>query len=107
MVDPTFLCRQHLLGEHKELHMLVGTIRKGTSIKGYLDKDLLEVHNIEVRHRVLVEEMTRRGYNHMSPLVFSAEDVLVVHGRYGFTGQVSQVKSLTDLRNRCERCGSV
>ena len=37
MVNPEILCRKHLLGEHVELHMLVGWIIKGKSIQGYLD----------------------------------------------------------------------
>lgn len=32
MVPPELMCRQHLLGEHVELHMFVGAINKGTSV---------------------------------------------------------------------------
>ena len=46
MVDPRIMCRQHLLGEHVEIHMFVGAISRGKSVKGYLEKGLLEVHNM-------------------------------------------------------------
>ena len=68
MVNPKKLCRQHLLGEHKELHQLVGSLRKGKSIRGHLDKGQVEVHSIDKRHKELVKEMLARGYNHKSPL---------------------------------------
>jgi hypothetical protein len=35
MVDPRQMCRQHLLGEHNELHMFAGTMRKGIGLAGY------------------------------------------------------------------------
>lgn len=66
MIDPKIMCRQHLLGEHVEIHMFIATMRRGKSVKGYLQKGLLEVHNLYARHEELVEEMNRRGYNHNS-----------------------------------------
>jgi Pyrimidine dimer DNA glycosylase len=36
LVDPRLMCSQHLLGEHVELHMLVGSLnRKKTSMAFY------------------------------------------------------------------------
>ena len=32
MIDPTMLCTKHLLGEHVELHMFVGTINKNKKL---------------------------------------------------------------------------
>jgi len=57
MVNPKIMCRQHLLGEHVEIHMFVGTLSRGKSVKGYLEKGLLEVHNLYWRHEELVEEI--------------------------------------------------
>lgn len=95
MVDPSKLCRQHLLGEHKELHMLVGTILKGTSIKGYIDGDLAEIHSIKTRHKELVDEMEKRGYQHKSPL----------KKFLGWkAGKVDLEKSKRDLIERCSIC---
>jgi hypothetical protein len=89
------MCRQHLLGEHLELHMFVGTIRKGVSIDGYVRNGVVEVHNIRKRHEQLVKEMRRRGYQHHTPLSFS-------HRRH--VGQVNVQVSVRTLRKRCSEC---
>ena len=68
MIDPTMLCRKHLLGEHVELHMFIGTINKNKKLNGYRENGLVEVHNIKSRHAELVSEMKSRGMNHNSPL---------------------------------------
>lgn len=95
MVDPRKMCSQHLLGEHVELHMLVGSLRKGTSLAGFVSNGLIEVHSVRARHEQLVREMTRRGYRHRSPLPsFTARRL----------GRVVRKKSHADLLDRCEDC---
>lgn len=98
MVPPSYLCRQHLMGEHVELHMLVGCINKGRSIQGYIDKGLCEPHNIVMRHEQLVEEMLLRGYNHKSPLDFEW-----LHDPIGC---IDTDISCYDLARRCSACFS-
>jgi hypothetical protein len=95
-IDPKLLCRQHLLGEHLETHMFLGCIRNKTSLRGYIDKGLLEVHNIIKRHDELVKEMERRDYFHKSPLY--GEEVLWCEGN------ICIEKSTQDLRSRCSDC---
>ena len=96
MIKPSIMCRQHLLGEHKEIHQLVGSILHKKSIAGYVEKGLIEVHNAEKRHSELVREMEKRGYNHQSKLQkfksFKA-------------GKVDIRKSIADLKQRCKECG--
>ncbi len=41
-VLPEYLCRKHLLGEHVEMHMFVGTIKRGVSLNGYIKNKLVE-----------------------------------------------------------------
>jgi hypothetical protein len=97
MVNPRIMCRQHLLGEHAEIHMFIGAISCGKSVKGYLEKGLLEVHNLYDRHEELVEEMKRRGYNHGSDVEEkwkSAENL----------GLIDRKKSFDELVKRCSRC---
>jgi hypothetical protein len=94
-VPPRIMCRQHLLGEHNEMHMFIGTIKKGTSIKGYVEKSLVETNNIQKRHDELVYEMSFRGYNHYSPLQYVDQLNL---------GYVNEIQSLSYLLERCERC---
>jgi hypothetical protein len=67
-IDPSRLCRQHLLGEHCELHMMVGTLNKGTRMEGYYAKGLVNTDLLVPRHEALVAEMTARGMKHKSPL---------------------------------------
>ncbi|MFC2168761.1 pyrimidine dimer DNA glycosylase/endonuclease V [Acidobacteriota bacterium] len=70
-ISPKELCRNHLLGEHAELHALWSIITGGK--KGYSHHPetlrwfgkLKALYN---RHEQLVKEMERRGYNHRSPL---------------------------------------
>ena len=94
-INPNKLCRNHLLGEHVEMHKLVGNLTKGRSVQGYIDLGLIEVHNIRKRHDELVIEMERRGYNHKSPLpgfkVYKA-------------GKVDINRNKIDLKNRCKNC---
>ena len=95
MIDPTMLCRKHLLGEHVELHMFVGTINKNKKLNGYRENGLVEVHNIKSRHAELVSEMKSRGMNHNSPLQkFKAFN-------FGF---VDIDNSYNELLKRCTHC---
>ena len=66
-------------------------------MKGYLEKGLLEVHNLYDRHEELVEEMKRRGYRHCSDVDEkwkSAERL----------GLIDREKNLEELLKRCPRC---
>ena len=65
------LCRQHLLGEHRELHAIWSIILKNK--KGYSRhpetmrwKGKLKL--LYQRHQEEVKEMIKRGYQHLSPL---------------------------------------
>lgn len=78
-IPPEVLCRNHLLGEHRELHGLwnilvriedegaapeaVGYARHPESLRWLGRRPALYR-----RHAELVREMTRRGYRHKSPL---------------------------------------
>ena len=52
MVDPKIMCRKHLLGEHVEHHMFVGTINKRISIVGYLRDNLLLAQNTGILYLI-------------------------------------------------------
>ena len=53
------MCRQHLLGEAREMHTLAGTILHGKRLSGtkYITTGLVEVHNIQKRHDDLAIDM--------------------------------------------------
>lgn len=95
MVNPKYLCRNHLLGEHKELHQLVGSLIKGKSIKGHVERGQIEVHNIKKRHAELVKELKSRGYKHQSPLKkFKSRK----------EGKINILENYRELEKRCEKC---
>ena len=83
MVKPQLMCRKHLLGEHVEIHMLVGSIQRGKSVAGFLAKGLLEPQSIRSRHEILVVEMLRRGYTHKSELAEYAPFGNAIRGSIG------------------------
>lgn len=94
-VNPKFLCNQHLLGEHVEMHMFVGTLNKGKSLRGFVRDGLVEIANIPTRHHELVNEMLRRGMNHKSPLPFA---------HLTREGNVSTIANIKELKKRCPKC---
>jgi hypothetical protein len=70
-VPPEILCRQHLLGEHRELHALWTIFTTGR--KGYANHPETRRWRgkqaaLFARHDELVAEMGRRGYRHNTPL---------------------------------------
>ena len=70
-VHPSRLCRQHLLGEHRELHGLWNILvlgKRGYSFHPETRRWEGKLAALYLRHQLLVEEMTRRGYTHRSPL---------------------------------------
>ena len=95
-IDPKLMCRQHLLGEHVEMHMFKAVILGGKSVNGYLKNGLLNLGEIKKRHDVLVYEMIRRGFEHKSPMNSFNE------GKETIT--VSTRNNLVDLHKRCSAC---
>ena len=70
-LPPERLCRQHLLGEHRELHGLWNIVAQGK--RGYSRHPETvrwqgKLAALFRRHELLVAEMERRGYHHASPL---------------------------------------
>jgi len=95
MVEPKLMCRNHLLGEHRECHALYGCLFSGRSIEGHLSRGQVEPQNLKARHDALADEMSRRGYRHMSPLenIPGAPE-----------GRVDRSASLKELMRRCGNC---
>ena len=70
-IPPKKLCRNHLLGEHRELHAIWSVITKNK--KGYSKHPETlrwngKLRSLYARHEELVEEMRNRGNNHKSKL---------------------------------------
>jgi len=97
MIPPHLLCRQHLLGEHKEIHMLIGTVNMGRNLGRFLTYRLVDTVQAHARHGVLVNEMRRRGYNHKSPLLEYTRPCPDCE-------TVDLQKSVSNLWDRCNEC---
>ncbi len=70
-IEPAHLCRQHLLGEHREVHAIWSILTKGRT--GYRNHPetlrwVGKERALYLRHEDLVREMELRGYRHLSPL---------------------------------------
>jgi hypothetical protein len=70
-IAPHRLCRQHLLGEHRELHGIWSILTRGKT--GYARHPETrrwqgKLKALFLRHEALVAEMVVRGYAHKSPL---------------------------------------
>jgi len=95
MIDPAILCRNHLLGEHGEIH------NKQHSIQGRIDGNAVEPLAMETRHDELAREMTLRGYNHKSPYELPDLSYLEnAHREY----KIDKIASLEMLVERCPEC---
>ena len=100
MVNPAIMCRQHLLGEHRETHTFAGTLRKKINIDGYLIEGELDPRLLVARHEELVREMLRRGYGHYSPIDVPDFSYLNLQEDY----YINFDASLKLLLSRCETC---
>jgi hypothetical protein len=70
-VEPSSLCRAHLLGEHRELHAVWTVLtenRRGYANHPEVGRWRGKLAALYARHDAQVAEMTRRGYRHASPL---------------------------------------
>ena len=70
-IPPEKLCRNHLLGEHSELHGIWSILTRGK--KGYANHPEVvrwrgKLKALYKKHEEIVDEMVARGYQHNSPL---------------------------------------
>lgn len=103
MVNPRGMCRQHLLGEHLETHMLRGTMAAGGSVAGYLQRGLLAPARLASRHEELVAEMERRGMQHRSPLA-PLSRIWAGLSPEEWTRGIDAEWARAELLRRCPRC---
>jgi len=103
MVEPKIMCRKHLLGEHLETHMFVGTLKRKIQLKGYVDSNCLELKSLKKRHDDLADEMFRRGYMHRTPLQLP-KYFCDGQSDYVMNSTVDKEASLKELIGRCEEC---
>ena len=96
MVNPGFLCRNHLLGEHSEIHKHRHNFEKKHNMTGRAKQ--IDPARMQERHDELVLEMEKRGYNHQSP--YTQPDITYLPPM----PEVDINFNLKDLKERCEEC---
>jgi len=69
-IPPEKLCRNHLLGEHREIHAVWSILTRNK--KAYSNHPEIlrwksKLKALYLRHDKLVEEMKNRGYKHHTP----------------------------------------
>lgn len=104
MVDPKLMCRQHLLGEHNEIHKHRHVFVKHWSVSKRIAGNQIEPSSMQQRHDDIVAEMLRRGYNHQSPYEQPDISYLPPNER---NYKVDSAASHVDLKNRCPLCRSL
>lgn len=95
MCSPKILCKNHLLGEHGEIHKHRHNFIKHHKMDWRIGQ--IEPESMQKRHDELVKEMIARGYNHKSP--YEQPDV-----SYLPIMLVDRNKALVDLLERCPEC---
>ena len=104
MVEPSKLCRKHLLGEHDEIHKHKHCFVKKYSISKRISPiTQIEPSSMQTRHDELAREMTRRGYKHQS--VYEMPDISYLP-LFEQMAKVDISFSIKDLSSRCSECSN-
>ena len=103
MANPKIMCKQHLIGEYRELFTFLGTMRKQKKIDGYIRNNLLEPLSLEKRYNELREEMLNRNYKPKKEFLFDIklleylkEDII--------NFKINKENALNALLCRCSIC---
>lgn len=100
-IDPCYLCRQHLLGEHRELHaiwtILVFNKKSPYAHHPETKRWKGKLAALYERHELLVKEMNRRKWNHESPL-----DKNLAIGFYNQTEMVNTIMEQIEILKKKE-----
>ena len=101
-VPVTALCRQHLLGEHVEVHTMWSALLRGDG--GYwkhpeTQRWVGHLAALHARHEAHALEIGARGWNHRSPLVTEGiED-------WGSTSTPPRIAGDVPVCDRCDVAG--
>ena len=101
-IAPGKLCRNHLLGEHRELHAIWSVLtrkKKGYSRHPETLRWKGRLKALYSRHKKLIAEFKRRGYRHYSPL-----DPRLATGKGRQTQFVNSVSEQVKILRR-KKCG--
>jgi len=103
-ISPHKLCREHLLGEHREIHAIWSIItdnKRGYSLHPETLRWKGKLKALFNRHQSIAMEMEERGYNHKSPLDASLATGKRRQDKYVNTPE-EQLKILRDKKCFCK-----
>ena len=103
MTPPKIMCRQHLIGEYREMFTFLGSLKKQISMQGYLKNNLFEPTSILSRFNELRNEMLERDYKPKKEFIYD-ESIIQYLGEQSIQIKVNVERSLEDLLCRCEEC---
>jgi hypothetical protein len=103
-IEPQKLCRNHLLGEHRELHAIWSILTNGK--KGYsMHPETLrwkgKLKSLYLRHDLLVSEMQKRGYRHRTSLSLKLATGQAAQNKF-IHSQKEQIKILRRKNCTCD-----
>ena len=103
-IPPKQLCRQHLLGEHRELHAIWSILvnnKKGYSKHPETIRWKGKLNALYIRHEQQVKEMKTRGFNHKSPL--DKTNAIGIDKQYEYVDSIEkQIRILKNKRCECK-----
>lgn len=104
--DPKTYCKNHLLGSHKEIHQLLGTLVKKMRVGGYIKNNCIEILSMKDQHDKIVAEMIRRGWSHHSDLISQEEinEIASYLPKEHLTYKIDVKASDQERYCRCEEC---
>lgn len=106
LCDPKILCQKHLCGEHLEMHMFIGSLKKNIKIDGYLRNNLFEPKELFQRHEDLKNEMINRGYTHKSCMTENDCECIFNLEEEKQNWKIDKKSALEALLSRCPECRS-
>lgn len=101
LLDPIYMCGQHIRAEHLEAHMFISAMREGKSLQGFYDHGLFFGPKfVKERHDLLVFELD----NHNTLLEFDPDEF----PNYPDVDRTPEVVviSNTTLLTRCQSWGN-
>ena len=100
MINPRKMCKQHISGEHNELHKHLPSLLSGCKIDGRFSPIVQIQLNMYVeRHNELAKFL-----NHKSPLQIESSEIFKnIYPRY-YDMVVDVKHNMKDLYGRCKQC---
>ena len=103
-ITPKQLCRQHLLGEQRELHAISSihvNNKKGDSNHPEKLSWKRKLKAPYIIHEEIIKEMKKRGFNHKSPLKSKFTNGNDVQSKFVNSGQ-DQIKIIKSKKCNCK-----